>query len=109
MGANLPQSVQLPVSVSAGTTALVPAPTTAFSPNARVRVVSAYLVATAAGTFNFQSHTTTSDATGPASIAANGVIVLPYNEDGWFTTIPGEGLDIVTTAAFAGSINFVQV
>lgn len=101
------QSTQAPIALSTGTTSIVAADPT---PNGgrRIKVLAAYIVATAATTFNFQSHTTTAIKTGASSLAANGVMVLPYNPDGWFTTMPGEALDaVVGTGAVAGSFNYI--
>ena len=43
---------------------------------------------------NFQSHSTTSNATGISYDVANTGIAPGYNPDGWFDTTVGEGLDI---------------
>lgn len=104
MSANLARSVQLPLAQALGTATLVPAVA-----GQRIVVVAAYIVATAASTFNFQSHTTTANKTGAASLAANGVLVLDYNPDGWFYTTMSEALDAVVggTGPVAGSISYV--
>lgn len=98
------QSVQAPISQAAGTGTLV-----AAVPGARIRVMSAFLSSAAASTFNFQSHTTTSNKTGTFTMGADG-LVLPYNPDGWFVTNAGEALDaVVGTTTLSGSINYVTL
>lgn len=96
------QSVQTPVAIST-TTSVV-----AAVAGAVVTVMGGYFVSTAGGTFGFQSHTTTGVKTGLATLTTGDVVVLPYNPDGWFRTRPGEALDVVCSAAIAGSINYVQ-
>jgi hypothetical protein len=98
------KSFQLPINATAGTSTLVSAVA-----NTTIRVVAAFIVASGAATVNFQSHTTTTNKTGPVALAVNGGIVLPYNPDGWFAATLGEALDLVTTGAVAGSINYIQL
>ncbi len=82
-----------PISVATpGATTIV-----AAVPGKTIRVISAYLVVGGAVNINWQSHTTTSDADGVQDFAANGGIVLPFNPIGWFDTVQGEALDIVTS------------
>ncbi len=66
-------------------------------PGKIIRIISAYLVVGGAVGINWQSHTTTSDADGVQDFAQNGGIVLPFNPIGWFDTVAGEALDIVTS------------
>jgi hypothetical protein len=84
---------KVPVNVSSGgVTTIVPA-----VPGKTIRIVSLYLVVGGAVNINWQSHTTTSDADGIQDFAANGGIVLPFNPIGWFDTVQGEALDLVTS------------
>ncbi len=75
-----------------GATTIVPA-----VPGKVIRVIAAYFVAGGAVNINWQSHTTTSDSDGVQDFAANGGIVLGFNPIGWFDTVQGEALDIVTS------------
>jgi hypothetical protein len=81
---------------SSGASTLVAAVT-----SKRIVVYSLYLVADGAVGVKFQSHTTPTDLTGLASVAANGGLVLPFNQDGWFRTASGEALDINLSDAVA--------
>jgi hypothetical protein len=79
-----PTKVKISVA-SATTTTLV-----ALQASKKIRILSMYLVSTAANTVTFQSHTTTTNADGGAAFAANGGYVLPFNPIGWFDTTSGE-------------------
>jgi hypothetical protein len=79
---------------SIGNTAVV-----AALPNARIRVLSVAVVAAAANSVKFQSGTT--DISALFAFAANGGLVLPFNEHGWFETAVGEALNINLSAATA--------
>ncbi len=76
-------------------------------------VIVAYSVTcgATANTFNFQSHTTTSLATGIHALPINGSIVAPYCPAGLFACVPGEALDILLTGATAvgGELTYVIV
>lgn len=91
------------VSVSAGTTELVGAPS---APD-RVKVVSYVLVADAAATVKFQSGST--DKSGAMSFAANGGAVVPGQPSSpWFACALGEALNIVTTGgAVNGHLSYI--
>lgn len=82
---------------SIGSTAIV-----AAQPGMRIRVVDAAIVSTLANTVKFQSAGTDISATFP--LGANGGIVLPFNEHGWFQTAEGEALNINMTVATATGI-----
>lgn len=75
-----------------------------------IRVLSGFLVASAATNVKFQSHVTPTDVTGLMNFALNGGAVLPYNPLGNFQTIAGEALDINLSAANAvgGAITYVE-
>jgi hypothetical protein len=100
------QSVQAPINAMAvGTTSLV-----AAISGARIRVMALVIVATAASTVQLKG-ATSALTTGAMSLAANGVLVLPYNDDGWFVTQVGEALNIVVggTGPVNGSFNYVTL
>ncbi len=63
----------------------------------KYRVLSVVVVTTAANSIKFQSASTDISATFP--LAANGGLVLPFNEHGWFETAAGEALNINLSAA----------
>lgn len=75
-----------------------------------IRVLSGFVVASAATNIKFQSHVTPTDVTGLMNIALSGGIVFPYNPLGNFQTILGEALDINLSAANAvgGAITYVE-
>ena len=65
--------------------------------NGAIRVLSMALVSTASNTVTMKSAST---AIGPAwDFAANGGMVLPFNEHGWFQTNVGEALNVALSAA----------
>ena len=68
----------------------------------RHRVLSVVLITTAANSVNFLSAATGISATFP--LAANGGVVLPFNEHGWFETAVGEALNLNMTAATATGV-----
>lgn len=82
------QHVNLGANPSAsGATQLVAADT-----NAKYRVLALAMVATVANAVKFQSASNDITATWP--LGANGGLVLPFNEHGWFETSFGEALNI---------------
>jgi len=64
---------------------------------ARYRVLSAVVVSTLANSVKFLSAATDISATFP--LGANGGVVLPFNEHGWFETAVGEALNINLSVA----------
>ena len=86
---------------SLGANVLVAAPSSA---SVSIRVLQVVIVAAAANTVNLQSTTTTSNKTALSALAANGGLVLPFCEHGWFQCTPGEGLSINLSAATAVGI-----
>lgn len=79
------------ISVSSGTTELVPAQ----DDNQRIKVCSYAVVAAASATVKFSDG---SDLTGPMSFAANGGISAAGQASSpWFATDGGAALSIVTT------------
>ena len=90
------------ISVSAGTTQLVAAPSTSYH---RIKVVSYVVVATAAGTAKFSDG---SDLSGAMAFAANGgVSAAGQASSPWFACDAGAALSIVTTAAMEGHLSYV--
>ncbi len=89
------------ISVNAGTTALVSAPTT----GQRIHVYNYVVVSTTAGTVKFTDGT--ADLTGAMSCAATGGISAPGGpSEVWFSTAPTRPLNIVTSAAAAGHLSY---
>lgn len=77
----------------------------------KIRILSMYLVSTAANTVTLLSHTTTANNDGGLAYAANGGLVLPFNPIGWFDTTAGEALDITCSGAgqVSGQLVYVAV
>lgn len=94
----------VPVNVSGGSTAIV-----AAQAGRRVRVFGYVLVATAAGTIQFQDGAATV-LTGPMAVALGIPLVAPAtppvegSERGWFLTGNSQSLVLVTSAAVAGHV-----
>lgn len=107
MSDNLPESIQVALNISSATTTSV----VAAVAGRRIKLVSAFF--TAAGTtptVKLQSHTTTAINTGTLAPTAGQPVVLDYHPDGWFTTAPGEALDLVsggTSPSIQGSLSYV--
>ena len=70
-----------------------------------IRVLGLAVVATAANAVKFQSASTDISATFP--LGANGGLVLPFNEHGWFETNLGEALNINMTVATATGVHVI--
>jgi hypothetical protein len=68
-----------------------------------IRVISAAIVATTATTLKFQSASTDISATWP--LGANGGLVLPFNEHGWFQANVGEALNVNLGSAVATGVH----
>ena len=69
----------------------------AAATGAKYRVLAAAVIATTAVSVKFQSGST--DITGTFPLGANGGMVLPFNEHGWFETASGEALNIHLSSA----------
>lgn len=80
-------------------------------PGKSIRVLSMDMVASAALTVKWQSHATPTDISGPQAYAANGGIVRPLNQLGWFQTLQGEALDINIAGAgtVGGNLTYAAV
>lgn len=66
-------------------------------PNGKIKVLSVGIISTSANIVKFTSATT--DISAANALAANGGMVLPYNEEGWFITTVGEALNINLTVS----------
>lgn len=75
----------------------------------KIRVLSVVAVTTLANAIKFQSGTTDISATFP--LGANGGLVLPFNEHGWFETAANEALNVnLGTATSTGvQVHYILV
>jgi hypothetical protein len=87
---------------SSGATALV-----AAVAGAKYRVLSVVVVTTLANAVKFQSASTDITATFP--LGANGGIVLPFNEHGWFETSVNEALNVNLGTATATGVQIQYI
>lgn len=87
---------------SSGDTALIAASTDAI-----YRVLSVAVVTTLANNVKFKSGSTDISATFP--LGANGGIVLPFNEHGWFQTAAGEALNVNLGTATATGVQIQYI
>ncbi len=76
----------------------------------KIRVVSLYMVASAAVTARFESGAGGTALSGQMQLAANGVLELPYNPAGWFETAAGALLNLELSAATSvdGGLSYVE-
>jgi len=112
MGANVvrtaprvtPHSNAFVTSASSGANSVVAAKT-----GFKHRVLSVVAVTTLANAVKFQSASTDISATFP--LGANGGLVLPFNEHGWFETASGEALNVnLGTATSTGvQVHYISV
>jgi hypothetical protein len=72
-----------------------------------IRVTGVALVTTLANSVKFLSAATDISATFP--LGANGGIVLPFNEHGWFQTNSGEALNLNLSVATATGLSITYV
>ncbi|SRR6266571_83956 len=77
----------------------------------KVRVVSLFLVNTAAQTLTFKSGAGGTALTGPMALGANGILVLPYNPQGYFETVAAALLELALSGAtqVSGSLQWAAV
>jgi len=87
---------------AAGATELVAAVS-----GARYRVLSVAMIATTANSVKFQSAAIDITATFP--LGANGGLVLPFNEHGWFETNVGEALNVNLSAATSTGVQIQYI
>jgi len=69
----------------------------------RIRVLS--LAAISAGANSVKVQSASNDISATFSLAANGGLVLPFNEHGWFETAEGEALNLNLSAGTAVGIS----
>lgn len=73
----------------------------------KIRVTSLSVVASAAVSFSLASAATAISSAKP--LAANGGLVLPLNEFGWYETAANEALNITLGAALAVAVDITYV
>jgi len=73
----------------------------------KIRVLALTVISTAANSVHFRSLATPITATFP--LAANGGVVLPVNELGWFETAVGEALVVNMSTITAAGMQIVYV
>jgi hypothetical protein len=76
-------------------------------PGKVIRVVQCALVTTLANSVKFLSAATDISATFP--LAANGGLVLPFDEHGWFHTAEGEALNVNLSVATATGVQISYI
>jgi hypothetical protein len=87
---------------SSGATALV-----AAVAGTKYRVLALAAIATLANSIKFQSAST--DITGTFPLGANGGLVLPFNEHGWFETNVNEALNVNMTVATSTGVQIQYI
>lgn len=77
----------------------------------KVRVVSLFLINTAAQTLTFKSAAAGTPLTGAMALPANGPLILPFNPQGWFETAANALLELAQSGAtqVSGTIQYVTV
>jgi len=77
----------------------------------KVRVVSFFLVSTSANALTFKSGAGGTALTGAMSLAANGVLSVPFNPQGWFETAAATLLELSLSGAtqVSGVLGWVAV
>lgn len=73
--------------------------------NGKIRVLGLAMISTSANTVNFLSAST--DISSDWAFGANGGVVLPFQEYGWFETAKGEALNITLSAAAQVGVTLV--
>lgn len=79
----------------------------AAAAGAKYRVLQCSVVSTLANVVTFKSATTA--ITGAYPLAANGGVVLPYNEHGWFETVAGQALNVDLSVGTATAITLQYI
>lgn len=81
------------------------------TPGLMIRVLAMDLVSSTAITIQWQTSTGPTLISGPQAFAANGGIVRPFNQAGWFQTFPGDDLLINLSGAttVGGNITYVTL
>jgi hypothetical protein len=77
----------------------------------KIRVVSAFLVNTSAQTLTFKSGAAGTALTGAMALPATGILVLPFNPQGWFETDAAALLELAQSGStqVSGAIQWVAV
>jgi hypothetical protein len=77
----------------------------------KIRVVSMFLVNTSAQTLTLKSGAAGTPLTGAMAVGANGQLVLPFNNQGWFETAAATLLELAQSGAtqISGAIQWVAV
>jgi hypothetical protein len=77
----------------------------------KIRVVALFLVNTAAQTLTFKSGAGGTALTGAMALPATGILVLPFNPQGWFETAAAALLELAQSGAtqVSGTIQWVAV
>jgi predicted enzyme related to lactoylglutathione lyase len=77
----------------------------------KIRVVALFLVNTAAQTLTFKSGAGGTALTGAMALPATGILVLPFNPQGWFETAAATLLELAQSGAtqVSGTIQWVAV
>lgn len=77
----------------------------------KIRVLSVFLVASAAVTTRFESGAAGTALTGQMQLGANGGFVLPFNPTGWFETASAVLLNLELSGAISvdGSLVYIEV
>ncbi len=77
----------------------------------KIRVLAAFLVASAAVTARFESGADGTALTGQMQLAANGGFALPFNPAGWFETASNTLLNLELSGAISvdGCLTYVEV
>lgn len=77
----------------------------------KIRIISLFLVSTAANGLTFKSGAGGTAITGPMAVAANGSLVLPFSSQGWFETTAAQLLELSLSGAtqVSGGLSWVAV
>lgn len=77
----------------------------------KLRVLSLALVAAGAVVARLESGAGGTALTGQMTLGANGILVLPFNPEGWFETAAGALLNLELGGAVSvdGSLSYVEV
>src|SRR2546422_10083593 len=95
------------INQAAATATLVAAQATGVT----IRVVSLFLANTTAQTLTFKSGAGGTALTGAMALAANGILVLPYNPQGYFETAAATLLELAASGStqVSGGLQWVAV
>lgn len=77
----------------------------------KIRILSLYMVASAAVTARFESGASGTALSGQMQLAANGGFVLPFNPTGWFETASGVLFNLELSGAISvdGGFSYIEV